>query len=94
MDNNFILTGTVLEISDMVQIRRTTKPDIFKKMVTIKLEDNQKVFCEIRNACLKELDREGIEFGVFVEINYIFEGSEKDNKRYNNIIIKSIKRVR
>lgn len=94
MNTNFILQGTVTEIGSMIQIRRTIKPDIYKKTITVVTPDNQKVFMEIRNTGIKELEREGIEMNSFVEVEYLFEGSEKDDKKYNNVVIKSIKLIK
>jgi len=86
-----VLEGFVEEIGPIVQIRRTTKPDLLKKTLTILTEDGQKVFMEIRNTSIKELQREGIELHSLVRVNFIFEGSEKDDKKYNNILIRKIK---
>ena len=94
MSTNFTLQGTVTDIGNMIQIRRTIKPDIYKKIITVVTSDNQKVFMEIRNTGIKELEREGIEVGSFVEAEYLFEGSEKDDKKYNNVVIKNIKLIR
>ena len=94
MNYSFILQGTVTEIGDMVQIRRTTKPDIYKKVLAVETLDNQKVYMEIRNTGIKELEREGIDEGSLVEIEYLFEGSEKDGKKYNNVVIKNIRLLR
>ena len=94
MNYSFILQGTVTEIGDMVQIRRTTKPDIYKKILAVETMDNQKVYMEIRNTGIKELEREGVEEGSLVEIEYLFEGSEKDGKKYNNVVIKNIRLLR
>lgn len=94
MNYSFILQGTVTEIGDMVQIRRTTKPDIYKKILAVETMDNQKVYMEIRNTGIKELEREGIDEGSLVEIEYLFEGSEKDGKKYNNVVIKNIRLLR
>ena len=91
MNNSFILQGTVTEIGDMVQIRRTTKPDIYKKVLAVETMDSQKVYMEVRNTGIKELEREGIYEGSLVEIEYLFEGSEKDGKKYNNVVIKNIR---
>ena len=71
MLNKSTLQGTVTEIGDMVQIRRTTKPDIYKRIVTVTTPDSQKVFLEIRNTGIKELEREGIEVGSFIETEYL-----------------------
>ena len=94
MNYSFILQGTVTEIGDMVQIRRTTKPDIYKKILAVETMDNQKVYMEIRNTGIKELEREGVDEGSLVEIEYLFEGSEKDGKKYNNVVIKNIRLLR
>jgi|GEM_PF-6620231 hypothetical protein len=90
----FKLTGTVEEISDVIQIRRLQKPDLFKKVITIKsFETNQILYPEIRNTALKSLENEGIEIGSLVEITFIFQGTEKDGKKYNNVLIQTIKRL-
>ena len=90
----FSLTGTVEEISEIIQIRRVNKPDIFKRVVTIKtFHTNQILYPEVRNTGLKSLETEGIEEGTLVEITFIFQGTEKDGKKYNNILIQSIKRI-
>lgn len=88
----FRLAGTVEEISDVIQIRRLEKPDLFKKVLTIKsLESGQILYPEVRNTGLKVLETEGIEIGSLVEITFIFQGTEKDGKKYNNILIQTIK---
>lgn len=88
----FKLTGTVEEISDIIQIRRLQKPDLFKKVLTIKsFESSQILYPEVRNTGLKVLETEGIEVGSLVEITYIFQGTEKDGKKYNNVLIQTIK---
>lgn len=90
----FKLTGTVEEISDIIQIRRLQKPDLFKKVLTVKsFETNQILYPEVRNTGLKILDTEGIEVGSLIEITFIFQGTEKDGKKYNNILIQTIKRL-
>ena len=90
-ENDFTLEGFVTDIGPIQQIRRTTKPDIIKRTVTIVTESGQKVFMEIRNAFIKELQREGIEKNSFVKVDYTFEGSEKSGNKYNNIVMKKIK---
>ena len=39
------------------------------------------------------LEAEGIQQGSTVAIEFLFQGSEKNNKRYNNIYIYSIKKI-
>lgn len=90
----FTLCGFVEDIGEIQQIRRTTKPDLLKRTISIVTEDGQKVYMEIRNSYIKELQREGVEKNSYVEVNYVFEGSERNDKRYNNIILKKIKLIR
>lgn len=87
--NNII--GNVTEIGDLEQIRRTTKPDIFKRLITIETPDGQKLFGELSNNNIKLLEREGIEEGKTVEVDFLFRGTEKEGKKYNNIFINNIK---
>ena len=90
---NFELSGIVSRISRLEQIRRTVKPDLYKKMITIETIDGQTLFVEIRNNNLKTLEREGVEEGSLVKIAYTFQGTEKGDKVYNNIVLSSITRV-
>ena len=93
MESKFKIQGVVTEIGDVYQVRRVMKPDIFKLILSIKTEDNQVLYPEIRNGGLKILEKEGVEVGSMVEIEFTFQGSEKDGKKYNNILIQSIKRL-
>lgn len=93
-ENDFTLEGFVTDIGPIQQIRRTTKPDLIKRTVTIVTESGQKVFMEIRNAFIKELQREGIEKNSYVSVDYTFEGSEKGGNKYNNIVMKKIKLIK
>ena len=43
--------------------------------------------------CINYLESENIKQGSTVEIDYLFQGSEKNEKRYNNIYIYSIKNI-
>lgn len=89
----FKLKGVVTEIGELVHIQRTNIPDLYKRVLVVETIDGQKLYPELRNAKLKLLDREQINEGSTVEIEYSFEGSEKNGKRYNNVYLNSIKRV-
>lgn len=89
----FKLKGVVTEIGELIHIQRTNIPDLYKRVLVVETIDGQKLYPELRNAKLKLLDREQINEGSTVEIEYSFEGSEKNGKRYNNIYLNSIKRV-
>lgn len=87
------IVGRIKEIGSLEQIRRTTKPDIYKKLISIIQEDGQVFYGEIRNNNIKILEREGLELGDEVTVNILFQGNEKDGKKYNNILIHSIQRL-
>lgn len=93
MEHKQVLTAEIKEIDDLVQIRRTSKPDMYKRTLTLATSDGQILYPEIRNNALKVLEREGIEVGSIVEIQYTFQGSEKQGKKYNNILIHNIKKA-
>lgn len=89
----FKLKGTVHEIGDLIHIKREGIPDLYKRVLTVETPDGQVLFPELRNGKLKMIETEGIKQGSTVEIQYLFQGSEKSGKRYNNIYIYSIKKI-
>jgi len=89
----FNLKGTVHLVGDLVHIERAGIPDLYKIVLTVETPDGQILFPELRNGKLKMIESEGIKQGSTVEIEYLFQGSEKNNKRYNNIYIYSIKAI-
>jgi len=89
----FSLKGTVHLVGELVHIKRDGIPDLYKKVLTVETPDGQILFPELRNGKLKMLETEGITQGSTVEIQYLFQGSEKNGKRYNNIYIYSIKSI-
>ena len=91
--NYFKLEGKVCEVGELVHIERKGIPDLYKRVLTIETAEGQKLYPELRNQKLKLLDREQIDINSLVSIEYSFEGSEKNGKRYNNIYINSIKTI-
>lgn len=89
----FNLKGTVHMIGELVHIERNGIPDLYKKVLTVETPDGQILYPEVRNGKLKMLEAEGIQQGSTVAIEFLFQGSEKNNKRYNNIYIYSIKKI-
>jgi hypothetical protein len=69
--------GTLAEFSKMVL-----------SLVTV---DDQMLFVEVRNRRIEELDN--IPEGAIVNVDFIFAGSEKNGKRYNNLIVTKISRI-
>ena len=89
MKKNYLkITGTLNFIGDLVHIPRKGN-DLYKRVLTITTPDNQKLFPELRNNRLSLID--DLSVGDYVEIEFSFEGSEKNDKRYNNIFIFNIK---
>lgn len=87
------IRGVITEIGEMVHIPRTGIPDLYKKVLTVETIDEQVLYPELRNGKLKMLEDQNITEHSTVEIEFSFEGSEKNGKRYNNIYINNIKKV-
>jgi DNA helicase TIP49 (TBP-interacting protein) len=92
--NYFKLSGTILEIGEPQQyVRKSPMPSIYKVILVIETVDGQRLFPEIRNIRIKQLENKNIAVGDLVQIEYSFEGSEKGGKRYNNIFINKIDKI-
>lgn len=91
--SDFIMRAQVTEIGELIQIRRTTKPDLYKRLILLKTSDGQSLYAEIRNNTLKVLDREGVVEGTIVDVTLSFQSSYKGENTYNNILIQSIQIV-
>lgn len=87
------MTGTVTYIGRELNIIREGIPNLQKRMITLEEDDGQKSYLEIRGKFLSLIEKQKIETGTRVHINYIFQGSEKSGKKYNNILINNIKRL-
>jgi hypothetical protein len=85
------IKGVVTEIGELVHIQRTGIPDLYKRVLTVETIDEQVLYPEVRNGKLKMLD--DIYENSTVEIEFSFEGSEKNDKRYNNIYINTITKL-
>lgn len=82
------IKGVITEIGDLVHIQRQGIPDLYKKVLTLETIDGQVLYPEVRNGKLKLLDN--VYENSTVEIEYSFEGSEKNDKRYNNIYVNNL----
>lgn len=85
------IKGVITEIGELVHIQREGIPDLYKKVLTLETIDEQVLYPEVRNAKLKLL--ENMYENSTVEIEFSFEGSEKNGKRYNNIYINNITKL-
>ncbi len=93
------ITGKIIYISDLEQIRRPKMTDIFKKYIGVEIkETKERVFLEIRNSGLKLIDRLKLDVGVEIEFKYEFQGvfyktRNDETKFHNNILITQIKLI-
>ncbi len=61
-----------------------------RAIVTITTEDQQKAFFEVRDAVIARIVKLGLRPGDQVEIGFVFIGSEKNGRTYNNLFINQI----
>lgn len=84
----FNIACKVLEVGELLIYQREGKDTLYKKMLVVRTKDGQKFFPEIRNKKISLLN--DINVGDNVDLQFTFEGSEKNNKRYNNVYINNI----
>lgn len=85
------IKGVITEIGDLVHIERQGIPDLYKKVLTLETIDGQILYPELRNSKLKLINN--VYENSTVEIEFSFEGSEKNGKRYNNIYINNLSKL-
>ena len=66
------------------------KPTRKRAIVTITTEDEQKDFFEVRDAMIARIEKLGVRKGDEVNIGFVFIGSEKHGRIYNNLFINQI----
>ena len=93
MKNTIRVQGFVENISDIIEIDRGKKGKLHKKVISLVTADGQKLFAEIRNKRIRQIDDQLIIVHTEVTMDILFQGSEKNGKRYNNLFIDQINRV-
>ena len=83
-------TGYFEKMSKPEQIVMEGRPTKKRAVVTITTEDEQKAFFEIRDSMISKIEKLGIRPGDQVKIGFVFIGSEKNNRTYNNLFINEI----
>ena len=61
-----------------------------RAIVTIFTLDEQTAYFEVRDTVIARIEKLGLRFGDEVEIGFVFIGSEKNDKTYNNLYINRI----
>tara|TARA_R110000772_G_scaffold220798_1_gene331229 strand:- start:308 stop:583 length:276 start_codon:yes stop_codon:yes gene_type:complete len=84
-DNVHLVVG-IVEIGPLMKFDRVGKSSFVKKNVTLKTMTDKLIFAEIRKMELLE----GIVEGDVVDVKMSFSGSQKGEKKYNNIFINGI----
>lgn len=68
-----------------------TRAEFSKVVLSLETVDDQLLFTEVRNRRIEDL--KNIFEGNIVQVDIIFAGSEKNGKRYNNLIVTKIERI-
>lgn len=84
-DNVKLIVG-IKEISPLLRFDRPNKPSFIKVNVTLSTMTDRLIFAEVRKTEILE----DIEEGDVAEVELSFAGSQKGDKKYNNIFINSI----
>jgi hypothetical protein len=66
------------------------RPTKKRAVVTVSTEDEQRAFFEVRDAVIARIEKLGIRKGDEVSIGFVFIGSEKHGRTYNNLFINQI----
>lgn len=90
--NNYVLVGILEDMTEQMHFNNKGS-DLYKRVLTIKTEDSQIIYPEIRNSNLKLLELEQIVLKDKVQIFFTFEGSTLQDKKFNNIHIHAIKKL-
>ena len=78
-----------------------SKPEIFQKeglepiqrsTVVITTDDGQTAYLEARKKMIELIKKLGLKTGDSVEVSFVFMGTEKQGKVYNNLFINAIKK--
>ena len=89
----FKISGTIIFIGEKEVIRRKNLPKLHKRIIGVETLDGQKLYLELRQKRLNLIESEKLEINTYVNVEYTFEGTERNNKRYNNLYVQDIKSV-
>ena len=82
----------VHDISELINIERKDNRDMKKIMVTLETRDGQILFAELRNNKIELMNKVRLAVKDKVTVFFTFQGSQKKDKKYNNIYIVDIKK--
>lgn len=84
------LIGYFGEMTPPQLIRVEGKPTKKASIVSITTEDEQVGYFEVRDAMIAKIEKLGFICGDEVQIGFVFIGSKKNGKTYNNLFINEI----
>lgn len=84
------LVGFINHITEVEAIKIDSKKTIYKALLTFETEDGQVAYFEIRKKVIDTIKTAEMTSGSKVKIGYVFMGSSKGDKVYNNLYINEI----
>lgn len=84
------LVGILTAMTVPTQITKENGTKMTRSVLTIETADGQKGFFEARVKTIERIARLNIGVGDEVVIGYVFIGSEKNDKLYNNLFVNFI----
>lgn len=91
MDKKLIfIIGYIEHISEIQLVQTNQNKTLQKIIITLKTEDNQKLFLQGNDNIVYKLQKSGILEKDQVKVGFIFMGAEKNKKYYNNLLLKQI----
>jgi hypothetical protein len=84
------LVGILTAMTEPTQILKENGSKMTRSVLTIETSDGQKGFFEARVKTIERISKLNIGIGDEVTIGYVFIGSEKNDKLYNNLFVNFI----
>jgi len=84
------LVGILTAMTEPQEVVKANNTKMVRSVLTIETADGQKGFFEARIKTIEKIKALNIEIGNEVVIGYVFIGSEKNDKLYNNLFINFI----
>lgn len=84
------IEGFITHQSEVETINRVGKDPVEKITLTIEREDGQKGYFEARKPVIIQMHKKKINVGDRISFGFVFVGSEKNGKIYNNFFINAI----
>lgn len=86
------LKGTFEEMTKPETFEKDGLPPIQRSTVTVITDDGQKAYFEARKKMINLITKVGYNPGDKVNVGFVFMGTEKNGKIYNNLFVNSIKK--